>query len=80
MPPPLDHLYHLGVGTAQSGPFQAQQIAQMFATGLLRIEGTKVWRPGLASWVELAHLEELAPHLRPTPPPLGGPATPPPLM
>lgn len=78
--PPLDHLYHLGVGTVQSGPFQAQQIAQMFAAGSLRVEGTKVWRQGLASWVELSHLEELAPHLRTTPPPLGGAAIPPPLM
>ena len=84
VPPPLmapvSHLYYLGVGAVQSGPFQAVQIAHMFAAGSLRLEGTKVWRQGLASWVDLVQLEELAPHLRTAPPPLSGIAMPPPLM
>ncbi len=82
-PPPLvaasTHQYHLGVGSEQSGPFDAQQIGKMFIAGSINLAGTKVWRQGLSGWADLNQFEELAPFLRSAPPPLPQTSTPPPL-
>ena len=77
LPPQLEHQYHIGVNGQQYGPFVAQQLAQMLASGQIILPGTKVWRQGLPAWVELNQLAELAPLLQ-GPPPLTS-ALPPPL-
>lgn len=84
LPPPLggqpplpNHAYHIGVNGQQYGPYSVQQLSQMLASGQVAVLGTKVWRQGLAGWVELNQLAELAPIL-PGPPPISS-ATPPPL-
>jgi hypothetical protein len=84
-PPPLvpEPAYHLGIRGQQYGPYTAAQIGQMLGAGQVAAAGTKVWRPGLAGWVDLLQLPELAPWLPPgaaVPPPLTPPPlTPPPL-
>ena len=77
LPPQLEHRYHIGVNGQQYGPFVAQQLAQMLASGQIAVLGTKVWRQGLPTWVELNQLAELAPLLQ-SPPPMTS-AMPPPL-
>lgn len=73
-PPPLAaHQYHVGINGAQYGPYGAQQLLQMIAAGHIAVPGTKVWRQGLAGWVELEQLAELGPLPQATlsmPPPL----------
>lgn len=76
-PPQLEHQYHIGVNGQQYGPFVAEQLAQMLASGQIAVLSTKVWRQGLPAWVELNQLVELAP-LWQSPPPMT-PAMPPPL-
>ena len=76
MPPPLvEHQYHIGVNGQQYGPFGMQQLGQMLQTAQIAAAGTKVWRQGLAGWVEMTQLAELAPLLAPA-----APAMPPPLV
>ena len=75
-PPMVDHQYHLGVAGQQYGPYNAQQVVQMVQAGQVVVAGTKVWRNGLAAWVELSQLPELAMLLAAPP----APAMPPPLV
>ena len=80
MPPPLvEHQYHLGVNGQQYGPFQASQIGQMLQAGQIALAGTKVWRAGLAGWLELNQVPELAVVLQGASPFAAAPLMPPPL-
>jgi hypothetical protein len=78
MPSQIEHQYHVGINGAQFGPYVAQQLAQMLMAGQIASQGTKVWRIGLPTWVELNQLAELALLLQ-SPPPLPA-AMPPPLL
>ncbi len=74
-PPPLvEHQYFLGIGGKQYGPYPAAQIGQMIQARQILVEGTKVWRQGFASWMELGQVPELAAFVQmtaaPVPPPL----------
>ena len=75
MPPPLvEHQYHLGVNGQTFGPYTSLQIAQMLQASHIGVAGTKVWRQGLAGWIELNQCAELAAAIAPpaaaVPPPL----------
>ena len=60
-PPPLvEHQYHIGVNGQTFGPYTSLQIAQMLQASHIGLTGTKVWRQGLAGWVELNQFAELA--------------------
>ena len=76
--PPLvpEHQYHLGVNGQQFGPYTAQQVVQMAVNNQIAPAQTKVWRQGLAAWIELQQLPELMQLLPAAAPPLA----PPPMM
>jgi len=84
MPPPLglvpsvDHLYFLGLNGQQYGPYTAQQIGQFLQAGQIAVAMTKVWRQGLAEWVDLSSFAELMGTSQVVPPPLT--QAPPPLL
>ena len=60
LPSAPDPQYYLGINAQQYGPYPAHQVQQMLAAGQISLTGTKVWRVGLAEWVELTSLAELA--------------------
>jgi Tubulin like/GYF domain 2 len=62
--------YFLGVNGQQYGPYTAQQITQFVHAGQVVPASTKVWRQGLAEWMNLAALTELSSSLQQTMPPL----------
>lgn len=57
--PPVSHQYFLAVNGQQFGPYPAQQIAQFLQAGQVVAATTKVWRQGLAEWVDLNNFTEL---------------------
>ena len=57
--PQVEHQYYIGVAGQQYGPYVAMQLAQLFGSGQLTLTSTKVWRQGLAGWVELGQFPEL---------------------
>lgn len=68
------HQYYLGLNGQQTGPYPAQLLIQMIQIGTLPL-ASKVWRNGLAGWVEISSLPELTSLLSPAtpanlPPPL----------
>jgi membrane protease subunit (stomatin/prohibitin family) len=70
-PPPIPGaaVYHVAVGSVQSGPFDMATLQRQAATGeLSRI--TLVWKPGMAQWAKAGELPELAPLFANTPPPI----------
>ena len=71
-----EHQYHLGVNGQQFGPYTAQQVVQMAVNNQIAPAQTKVWRQGLAAWIELQQLPELMQLLPAAAPPLA----PPPMM
>ncbi|MFM0757524.1 tubulin-like doman-containing protein [Paraburkholderia strydomiana] len=75
--PPVAHQYFLGVSGEQYGPYTAHQIAQFLQAGQVAVAITKVWRQGLAEWVDLGSFAELMGASQAAPPPLMAP--PPPL-
>ncbi|WP_321814196.1 MULTISPECIES: tubulin-like doman-containing protein [unclassified Paraburkholderia] len=70
--PPVAHQYLLGINGQQFGPYNAQQVVQFVQAGQIALPATKVWRSGLAEWVELATFAELMGASQPQmmPPPL----------
>ena len=74
-PPPVPQplQFFLAVNGQQSGPFGAEQLAQMAQSGSLTRE-TLVWKAGMAAWAQAATVTELAPvfnTIPPPPPPVG---------
>ena len=70
-PPPVPGapVYHVAVGSVQSGPYDMATLQRQAATGeLSRI--TLVWKPGMAQWVKAGEVPELAPLFSNTPPPI----------
>lgn len=76
LPPPPEHQYHLGVNGQQFGPYTAQQVVQMALANQIAPAQTKVWRQGLAAWIDMPQLPELMQMLPAAAPPLA----PPPMM
>lgn len=81
-PPPLPGAfappqvqYMVAINGQQAGPYTAQHLQQFLAAGQLN-GATLVWRQGLANWLPLSQVPELA-ALTMAPPPL--PGMPPPL-
>lgn len=68
------HQYYVGINGQQTGPFPPQLLIQMVQIGTIPLT-SKVWRDGLAGWVEISNLPELTSLLSPVaatnlPPPL----------
>jgi len=77
MPPPLQDLaYFVAVNGQQTGPHNATMLQQLVAGGHLTPQ-TKVWKAGMAGWLEASLVSELQ-SLFVAPPPLGA-VVPPPL-
>ena len=72
-PPPLpaDKRFHVALDGKAQGPFAADRLAAMIASGTLRRD-TLVWCQGMADWRPAGQVPALAGHLAATPPPLPG--------
>ena len=72
-PPPQPLQFFIAVNGQQTGPFGAEQIAQMAQSGSLTRE-TQVWKAGMAAWAQAGTVGELASvfnNVPPPPPPAG---------
>jgi len=70
-PPPVEHVWHLAVDGATSGPYSKARLGRMAMDGTLSRE-THVWTPGQDGWkraAEVAELAQLFTVLPPPPPP-----------
>jgi membrane protease subunit (stomatin/prohibitin family) len=70
-PPPIPGFtpYHVAVGGAQQGPFNADILKQMVGQGTLT-KDTLVWKQGLAAWTKAGEVADLKPFFDSAPPPL----------
>jgi hypothetical protein len=70
-PPPIPESfsYHIVINNSQSGPFNLQQINQLFQSGQISTESL-VWKPGMSTWECLKNQQELAEVVKNIPPPL----------
>ncbi len=73
-PPPLavaaaPALYHVALDGQAQGPFSADQIAALVATGKV-VPGTLVWHPGMSAWAAAATAPDLGRLFPQQPPPL----------
>jgi len=70
-PPPLPGFtpYHVAVGGAQQGPFNADALRQMFQQGTLTIDSL-VWKQGMSAWSKAGDVADLKIILDSAPPPL----------
>lgn len=84
LPPPVaavQYSYHLNVAGTNYGPYTSAQLQQYVQTGQVTRD-SMLWREGMAAWLSAGQIQELAHLFAPaagSPPPLGGPAMPPPL-
>ncbi len=71
MPPPLPGaaLFHVAVGQAQTGPFDAGALQQQVSAGKITRD-TLVWKNGMAQWSKAGEVPELASIFANTPPPI----------
>ncbi len=68
-PPPPTSNYMISVNGQQSGPYSIPQIAQLVQQGQINAQ-TFVWKQGMANWVQVAQVNELATlFMSNTPPP-----------
>jgi len=67
-PPPPTTQYLLSVNGQQAGPFNMQQLQQMFINGQLQTN-TYVWKQGMPNWVEAGQVMELQSLFNSMPPP-----------
>ena len=51
--------YHVLVGEAESGPFEASEIREQFAAGEISAEAF-VWQEGMEEWKPLLQVDEFA--------------------
>jgi hypothetical protein len=59
LPPFVNHQYMLGINGQPHGPYSGPQIVQFVQSGQVVAATTKIWRQGLAAWVDLASFAEL---------------------
>ncbi|WP_295426356.1 tubulin-like doman-containing protein [uncultured Thiodictyon sp.] len=83
LPPPIgvppvvpQYQYFVVLNGQQQGPYPYLQLQQLLATRQLEV-ATLAWREGLAGWLPISQVPELAALLLVTPPPV--PGTPPPI-
>ncbi|MCW3126152.1 MAG: putative virion core protein (lumpy skin disease virus)-like protein [Bacteroidetes bacterium] len=72
-PPPQPLQFFIAVNGQQTGPFGAEQMAQMAQSGSLTRE-TQVWKAGMSAWTQAGAVAELASvfsTIPPPPPPVG---------
>ncbi|HRE14586.1 MAG TPA: DUF4339 domain-containing protein, partial [Usitatibacteraceae bacterium] len=70
VPPPLPVLaFHVAVNGQQAGPFDANALAQMAASGQLT-RASLVWKAGMAQWSKAGDVGELASLFANVPPPV----------
>ena len=76
-PPPPVTTYFVAVNGQQTGPFNLQQLTQMFQAAQLNKE-SMVWTQGMAAWTQAGQVPQLAgvfnsvpPPVPPMPPPIG---------
>jgi membrane protease subunit (stomatin/prohibitin family) len=81
-PPPVPGaggtVYHVAVGSQQTGPFPMETMQQQIAAGSITRD-TLVWKQGMSAWTPAGQVFELQSLFSATPPPLPGAATPPPV-
>jgi membrane protease subunit (stomatin/prohibitin family) len=71
-PPPLPAAqWYVGVGGERQGPYDQAGLAEQARAGNLTPQSL-VWKPGMDEWKAATQIEELAPILSATPPPLPG--------
>ncbi|WP_233260741.1 SPFH domain-containing protein, partial [Pedobacter sp. HMWF019] len=72
-PPPIPGaiLFFVASNGQQTGPFNAEQLAQMTQSGALKRE-SMVWKTGMAQWAEASLVAELSDLFNNVPPPLPG--------
>lgn len=71
-PPPLPAAqWYVGVGGERHGPYDQAGLAEQASAGNLTPE-TLVWKQGMDGWKPATQVDELAPILAATPPPLPG--------
>ena len=78
-PPPMPNVQYLVAANGQqTGPFNMQQLQQMYQSGQLTMQ-TYVWKQGMTQWELAGNVQELSTiFTTPTPPPVpGGVPTPP---
>ncbi|HET9947760.1 MAG TPA: SPFH domain-containing protein [Longimicrobiales bacterium] len=68
-PPPLQPRYWVAVEGRQTGPFDADAMAEQVRSGALTRE-TLVWTEGMPEWAPAAEVEAVAKLFGPVPPPL----------
>jgi membrane protease subunit (stomatin/prohibitin family) len=73
IPPPIPGAVQFFVASngQQTGPFNAEQLAQMTQSGTLKRE-SMVWKTGMAQWAEASSVAELSDLFNNVPPPLPG--------
>ncbi len=71
MPPPIPGAvaFHVAVNGQQTGPFDANALAQQAASGQLT-RASLVWKAGMAQWAKAGDVPELAMLFANTPPPV----------
>ncbi|WP_234430540.1 SPFH domain-containing protein [Streptomyces sp. NRRL F-4489] len=73
VPPPLpgqqQYQWHVAVDGQQQGPYDHATFTGHIGSGAIR-RGMLAWREGMASWLPVEEIPELASYFRATPPPL----------
>jgi hypothetical protein len=67
-PPPPTITYSVSVNGQTAGPFNLQQLQQMFQNGQLTTN-THVWKQGMSAWEIAGNVQELANLFGAVPPP-----------